>query len=295
MTSPWQDRYVDVDGIRTHYLEAGDGEPLVLVHGGLVWCCGELTYGAVIGPLARHFRVIAVDVVGFGETAARGPEHHSAQSQGEFLVRFIRTLGTPVHLAGNSHGGWLVQYIAHEAPEAVRRLVVINSLNGTSPIPDDYPLPRDTDAAPTPARVRENLTAFYVNPAIVTEERVRRTCEVSALNFAFARERRATLGSTPAEWNRNLLYRGAHISEHAGRLAMPVLLTWSRENPGASPADATVFLRRLPDAELHVWTGAGHHVMTEHPEGWTAVVATFLRAPREAAGRHVRRATASQS
>ncbi|MDR7418427.1 MAG: alpha/beta hydrolase [Armatimonadota bacterium] len=280
MAGPWQDRYIAVDGVRTHYLEAGTGEPIVLVHGGLVWCCGELTYGAVIDPLAGHFRVIAVDVPGFGETPARAPEHYTARGQGDFLVRFVRALGAPVHLAGNSHGGWLVQYIAHEAPEMVRRLVIINSLNGTSPIPDDYPLPRDTDLEPTPARVRENLRAFYANTAVVTDERVRRTHEVSSRNFAVARARRAVLGSTPAEWNRHLLYRGVHISEHAGRLPVPVLMTWSRENPGASPADATVFLGRLRDGELHVWTGAGHHVMTEYPEGWTAVVTGFLRSTR---------------
>jgi pimeloyl-ACP methyl ester carboxylesterase len=289
MAPVWEDRYADVDGIRAHYLEAGAGEPIVLVHGGLVWCCGELTYGAVIGPLARHFRVIAVDVAGFGETPAPGPEHYSAQGQGDFLVRFVRSLGTPVHLAGNSHGGWLVQYVAHEAPEAVRSLVIVNSLNGTSPIPDDYPLPRDTDAEPTPARVREYLLGFYVDPAVVTEDRVRRTHEVSSRNFSFARSRRAFLGSTPAEWNRNLVYRGAHISEHAGRLEMPVLLTWSRENQGASPSDATVFLKRLRDAELHVWTHAGHHVMTEHAEGWAEVVATFLRSQRGAVDPRVRR------
>jgi pimeloyl-ACP methyl ester carboxylesterase len=283
MAAPWQHRYVEIDGLRTHYLEAGAGETLVLVHGGLVWCCGELTYGAVIGPLARHFRVVAVDVPGFGETEARAPEHYIARGQGDFLVRFVRSLGTPVHLAGNSHGGWLVQYIAHEAPEAVRRLVVINSLNGTSPIPDDYPLPTDTEAEPTLERVRAQLRAFYVHPDVVTADRVRRTYEVSTSNFAVARARRRVMGATPGAWNRNLLYRGVHIAEHAGRLAVPVLLTWSRENPGASPADAAAFLGRLRDGELHVWTGAGHHVMTEYPEGWTAVVAAFLRSDRPAA------------
>jgi pimeloyl-ACP methyl ester carboxylesterase len=103
---------------------------------------------------------------------------------------------------------------------------------------------------------------------------------VSAKNFEFARARRAALGDTPAEWNRNLLYRGAHISERAGTLAMPVILTWSRENPGASPADAVVFSTRLADAELHVFANARHHVQTEHPQRWADVVATFLKSSR---------------
>jgi len=76
MPAPWQDRTIDVDGVRAHYLEAGEGETLLLIHGGLVWCCAELTYGAVIGPLSRDFHVVAVDVVGFGLTPGRGPQDY---------------------------------------------------------------------------------------------------------------------------------------------------------------------------------------------------------------------------
>lgn len=277
---PWVDRIVDVDGVPAHYLEAGRGETLLLVHGGLVWCSAELTYGAVIPLLAKAFRVVAVDVVGFGLTPGREPDDFSPQAQGRFLVRFLETIGGPVHIAGNSHGGWLVQYVAHEVPHLISRMVIINSLNGTAPIPDDYPLPRDVEAPPSYERIHRDLLAFYVRKDLVTEQRVQRTHELALRNYAFARARRSFLGETPAGWNRNLLYRGRHISAHAGELRCPVLLTWSRENTGASPADATVFLNRLRDGELHVFTNAGHHVMTEHPERWSAVVGDFLSSPR---------------
>ncbi|MGH2405924.1 MAG: alpha/beta fold hydrolase [bacterium] len=277
----WRDRTLDVDGVPAHYLEAGEGEALVLIHGALAWCCAELTYGAVIGPLSRSFHVIAVDVIGFGLTPGRGPQDFAAQAQGDFLVEFLRRLGRPAHLAGNSHGGWLVQYVAHHAPDLARRLVIINSLNGTSPVPTGYPLPRDTEAPPTLDGVGRYLRDFYLDERVVTEERVRRTHEMWTRNFDFARARRTALGSTHAQWNTNLLYRGVHISEHAGRLGRPVLLTWSRENTGASPADAAAFLQRLSDGELHVITGAKHHVQTEHPERWTAAVTQFLRSSRD--------------
>jgi pimeloyl-ACP methyl ester carboxylesterase len=276
----WQDRTLDVDGVRAHYLEAGRGETLVLVHGALAWCCAELTYGEVIEPLGRSFRVIALDVVGFGLTPGRGPEDFSAQAQGDFVVGFLRRLGGRVHLAGNSHGGWLIQYAAHEAPDLVDRLVIINSLNGTSPIPAGYPLPRDTDAVPTTDSVERYLRDFYLRSEPVTPERVQRTTEVWSHNFEFARARRTVMGRTPQTWNQNLVYRGAHISEHAHELRRPVLMTWSRENTGASPADAAAFLNRLPDGELHVITGARHHVQTEHPQRWSDVVTQFLRTPR---------------
>jgi 2-hydroxymuconate-semialdehyde hydrolase len=274
----WANRTLDVDGTPAHYLEAGRGETLVLIHGALTWCSAELTYGTVVGPLSLRLRVVAVDVPGFGLTPGRAPDHFPASGQGSFLVRFLRRLGGPVHLAGNSHGGWLVQYIAHEAPDLVRKIVIINSLNGTSPIPPDYPLPLDPHQPPSLDDVRAYLRDYYLHPEPVTESRVRRTHELWHRNFDFARARRRALGWTPETQNRNLLDRGAHIAERAGELPMPVLLTWSRENPGASPADAVRFLGRLRHGELHVLTGAGHHVMTEYPERWSEIVVAFLTA-----------------
>jgi pimeloyl-ACP methyl ester carboxylesterase len=274
--SEWRSRYVEVDGVRAHYLEAGEGETVVLVHGALVWCSAELTYGAVIGPLSRRFHVVAVDVIGYGETPGRGPQDFSSVAQGDFLVAFLRRLGRPAHLAGNSHGGWLVQYMAHEAPDLVRKLVVVNSLNGTSPIPEAYALPRDVEQTIDEEYVRRDLRAFYVDPALVTDARVARTLELSLRNYEFAAARRRWTGPTPGDWNRNLLYRGQHICEYAGDLRRPVLLTWSRENRGASPEDALRFFRRLTDGEMHLWSRAGHHVQTEHAESWSHVVGEFL-------------------
>ncbi|MBM3451041.1 MAG: alpha/beta hydrolase [Armatimonadetes bacterium] len=272
----WQSKTLDVDGVRAHYLEAGEGDTIVLVHGALVWCSAELTYGSIIEPLSRRFNVVAVDVIGYGETPGRGPEDFSSVAQGDFLVKFLRRLDRRAHVAGNSHGGWLVQYMAHEAPDLVRKVVIINSLNGTSPIPADYPLPRDVEQTIDEAYVRKDLLSFYVDPKLVTDARVGRTLALSLRNYDFALARRKWTGPLPADWNRNLLYKGKHISEFAGALNRPVLLTWSRENRGASPEDALRFYRRLRDGEVHVWSHAGHHVHTEHPESWSYVVGEFL-------------------
>src|SRR5690606_1861589 len=125
-------------------------------------------------------------------------------------------------------------------------------------------------------RIRASLSSLYVRQELVTEERIDTALEIARLNHAFARARAQATSSTVDDANRNLMYRGAHISEHAGALRVPVLLTWSRENPGATPADAARFLERLHVGELHVLTGAGHHVMTEFPERWAEVVIGFL-------------------
>jgi len=287
MNNTWTDRYVEVDGVETHYIEAGEGDPVVLVHGGGMASCGAVNYGDVMEPMSDHYRVIAPDLVGFGETPGRGPEDYPAAAQGDFLVEFLETLDGPVHLGGNSHGGWLAQYAAHEAPDRISRLIIINSLNGCMPIPPApeglqyiYHEEGHTHEEPTLKHVREDLLEFYDDNDLVTDERVQRFFEMSKRNHEFAEKRAQSVTSTIEDANGNLTYRGAHISEHADDLDVPVLLTWSRENRGATPEDAMGLFNRIDDAEMHIFTGAKHHVQAAYPRAWTDVVSQFLESDR---------------
>lgn len=285
MSVAWHHRHLDVDGLRAHYLEAGEGdETLLLIHGGGHASSAELNYGDCLAPLARRgLRVIALDVAGYGETDGADERHYPASAQGDFIVRVMEELELDAHVGGNSHGGWLAQYVAHEAPERVKKLVIINSLNGIMPIPPEpeglkYVLgpAGHPHEVPTEANTRRDLGKFFVDARLVTDERIRRHVEIGSRNHAYALARARARHSSVDALNDDLMYRGRHISESAGDLPMPVLLTWSRENRGATPSDALRFLDRLRLGELHVFLHAGHHVMTEHPERWSSVVAAFL-------------------
>ena len=98
MDKPWQDNYVNVDGVKTHYLEAGMGDTLLLIHGGGVESCAEINYGEVIGPLSKYFHVIAADTIGFGLTPGRGPQDYTFESQGNFLINFLDTIWSFQHI-----------------------------------------------------------------------------------------------------------------------------------------------------------------------------------------------------
>jgi pimeloyl-ACP methyl ester carboxylesterase len=279
----WHSRFLGVDGARVHYLEAGSGDTtLVLVHGGIVWCSAETEFGAVMPFLASRTRVIALDVVGFGRTPARGVDDLASPTMGAFLVSFLRALGGPVFVGGNSHGGWLATYAALEAPDAVEGLVVINSGStvvasrsdgGAAAFDPRWALP---ERLPSRDDVRRDLIAFYRQPHVVTEERIDRCHELAVEHYEGAAERQRLHGMTAADRNRSLAYRGRHISYSADALEMPVLLTWSRENRGASPEDAMQFFNRLRDAQMHVWVNAGHHLQLEHPASWAHVVTSFM-------------------
>ena len=107
-----------------HFIEAGRGQPLLLLHG-LGSSCQDWEYQ--IPEFSRHFRVLAPSLRGFGETEIPdGP--HSVKTWADDVGAFIRyhELDT-VHLMGFSMGGAVAFQLAVDQPELVSRLVIVNS------------------------------------------------------------------------------------------------------------------------------------------------------------------------
>jgi pimeloyl-ACP methyl ester carboxylesterase len=273
--------WIDLGGVKAHYIHAGAGEPLVLVHGQLPWCSSEATYGDVVAPLGRHFKTFAVDVVGFGYTTPRGPEDYSGKAQAEFVIRFIEALNVgPVHLAGNSHGGFLTQYVAHERPDLVKKLVISNSLNGTALIPSEnytFASERRHYKSQTVEQIRAMLAGYYQHKDLVTEERVRLVHDIYQRNYEYAQKRGVAVGGSIDAFNENLSYKGKHISEWGGQLKIPVLLMWSE--PGSRVEWGVSHFFRVPGAEMHILPWSGHHLFTDQRDRWVQVVTDWLKHP----------------
>src|SRR4051794_27961213 len=95
--------YVDVGGVRTWYDEDGEGEPLVLMHGGLV---DARFFEENIGPLAQHFHVYTPERRGHGHTPdVEGPITYDLMAQ-DTIAFLEAVVGEPVHLVGHSDGGF---------------------------------------------------------------------------------------------------------------------------------------------------------------------------------------------
>ena len=278
MSSEYKHSWLDVDGVKTHYIEAGEGDPFVLIHGGLAGSSGEANYGDIVGPLGEKFHAIAPDVIGFGYTDPRGPQDYPGHAQGDLLIRFIEVLNEgPVYLAGNSHGGFLSQWVAHNRPDLVRRLIIINSLNGTHPLPSRryiYAPGGHQYTKPDPESIRQRMFNFYAHKDLVTDERVKRSYEITLRNYEYADKRGRVNSSTIEDANRNLSYKGRHISEWGSELKMPVLLTWSE--PGSKIEWGLRHFFKVPGCEMHLFPWSGHHVQTDQSDRWVQVVTNWL-------------------
>jgi pimeloyl-ACP methyl ester carboxylesterase len=119
-------RYVDVEGIRLHYLEAGAGEPVLLLHG---WPTSSFLYRNVIGKVAEQHRAIAPDLPGFGQSdkpldASYSFRFHAKILDGLLAALNVDTTGLVVH----DLGGPIGLYWACHRPERIRKLALLNTV-----------------------------------------------------------------------------------------------------------------------------------------------------------------------
>lgn len=134
---PIRDRYVVADGIRTHYLEAGEGDPVVLLHSGEFGGRAEFSWEYVLPVLAESYRVIAPDWLGYGGTAKL---HDFGGKRARMMSHMRRTLEVlaveDAHLVGNSMGATFLAKMAAD-PDLRLRPRSITLISGGGFMPDN--------------------------------------------------------------------------------------------------------------------------------------------------------------
>lgn len=116
-----------------HHIEAGSGEPLVLIHGG---GGGGANWFRIIGPLSRRFRVLAPDLPGFGESTAARVTGPLGSQAAEFLEDWLARVGAgPARLVGTSFGALAALRLAQAKPDLVKRLVLIDTVGLGAAVP----------------------------------------------------------------------------------------------------------------------------------------------------------------
>jgi len=256
--------YVQAGAWRIHYLEAGAGPPLVLVHG--LSSDATLDWGRLVAPLGRSFHVYAPDLPGFGESERPPAADYSIPMQVEAVRAFLGAVGVGrARVAGLSMGGWIACRLAGEHPETVERLVAVDAA-GMRPdgptIPAEVLLPQDEDGVRRlVAAVRHNAP---VPPSFVARDILaRRRQEEWITRRALESMRQGR------DWLNGTL----------GRAGMPVLIVWGKQDALIPVAYAARLKAEFPHAELEVLDGCGHVPMADCPGAFDRAVVPFLSAP----------------
>jgi 2-hydroxymuconate-semialdehyde hydrolase len=124
----YQYRNIVVGDIKTHFLEAGSGPDLVLLHGGEYGASAEITWRDNIEALAKTFHVVAPDILGWGQTDKLYSFSDPAGLRIKHLQRFLEIIGIgKAYFVGNSAGGGLVlrASVRYPAPLQIRKMVTI--------------------------------------------------------------------------------------------------------------------------------------------------------------------------
>lgn len=266
---------VAVQGMPVHLRDEGSGPPLVLLHG---TGASLHTWDGWAEHLADTFRVVRLDLPGFGLTGPHPHDDYRIAAYVDFLAAVLDTLGLErVHLAGNSLGGFIAWRFALAHPERVGRLVLVDASGAPVPDPDGSPFVFRLARVPllnqlftvvTPRSVLEtSLRDVYADDSRVTPVLIDRYDDLARRpgnRAAFVAR-----ANTPPEPD-----RFHALADYAG----PVLLQWGAADTWIPLAHADSFAAVLPNDTLVVYPDAGHVPMEERPAATARDVRRFLLA-----------------
>lgn len=141
-TWPFEPRYFDGAGFHQHYIDVGEGEPIVCLHGEPTW--GYL-YRHMVSPLAENNRVIVPDHMGFGKSETPQDREYTLQTHTENLTALVEHLDlTDITFVIQDWGGLIGTAFAVRNPQRVKRMVYMNTVNGYGRISRDLPGPNES-------------------------------------------------------------------------------------------------------------------------------------------------------
>jgi pimeloyl-ACP methyl ester carboxylesterase len=258
------------NGIKTNYLEAGEGDPVILIHGSGPGVTAYANWRVVIPALAQKFRVIAPDVVGFGFTERPSDVEFGVQTWANQVLGLMDSLGVHrAHLVGNSFGGAIALRIATQYPDRVDRMVLMGSMGVDFPITEG--LERVWGYEPSFENMRRVLDVFAYSRDLVNDE----LAEVryrGSIQPGFQESFSAMFPAPRQRWV------GAMTSPEAEIRALPhkTLLIHGREDQ-VIPVQASFKLLELIDnADLHVFSHCGHWSMIERSAEFNRLVSEFF-------------------
>lgn len=263
-------RFVAIDGLSVHYRDEGKGLPLVLLHASP---SSLQTFDGIAEELSKQFRVIRLDLPGYGLTGPNATGDYSLQWYMRFLDSFLTAVQVnSCYLAGNSFGGRLACEYAYEQPGRVKKLILLAA--------SGYPLKEEGVLAMKMART----TVFrpivrYVTPKFFI-----------AMNLKEVYGGRHEVPAKTVDRYYDLLLREGNrdtfiamsnreqgeSSGHIKALRIPTLILWGKDDSIIPPRYAELFHKDIPGSRVIVYDGAGHIPQEVVPEKIAADMRAFL-------------------
>jgi haloalkane dehalogenase len=273
---PYEPRYVEQDGLRMHYVDEGDGEPVLLLHGEPTW---SYLYRKLIPPLAAVARVVAPDYFGFGRSDKPvDRDWYSFDAHYASIERLVEELELRrLTVVVQDWGGPIGLRLAVTRPERVERLVIMNTGVGAGRAPSEEWL-----------RFREFVRR--VGTDLQPGQLVRITCVteltdevVAAYDAPFPTPESKTgplmfPELVPTEVDHPSTPKMLEVREALTRWEKPALVLFSDSDPIFSPQHGQRMAERIPGAEpAETIEGAGHFLQEDRGGELGERIARWLR------------------
>lgn len=266
-------RFVQVGSERIHYHDAGDGPPLLCIHGGAPGAFGWGNFGRNVAALSQYFRVLVVDLPGYGKSGKPQIEVDRNGFYAKTFCEFLSALGlSRANVLGMATGGAVAMRMAIDAPQSVQNLILVSAAGGLA-IYHVKPVQTASQAyyagsGPSLEKMRAYLEQLLYDPALITEDVLRERYEASVdPEFQHqAPEGRTKVRHTPSDlWKKLDLIQA------------PTLILWGRENRAQNLESAVFMHSRIRDSQLHVFGQCGLWVPYEKADEFNHQVISFLQ------------------
>ncbi len=267
-------KFVTVDGKKVHYLETGNGQPIILIHGFLY---NTVMWKKNIDALATKFKVYTIDLWGWGYSERLKENDYSFERYGKQIVGFMDALNIrKASLAGQSMGGGISVYVAAYHPDRVDRLILVDPAvipYPTTTIGQIYQIPfvgEFMNAIPGDALLKHNIRAiWFYDGNKASDEYCQEVLQSMCIKGSY---------SGMMFIIRNVL-KEPYVEKEAKLLSgmnVPILIVHGREDK-AIPLDRSKRLNDLwKGSKLVVFDKAGHSPHEEYPEKFNPLALEFL-------------------
>lgn len=258
------------------YVEAGEGEPLLFVHGSL---CDYRYWEPQLAGLARHYRCVAVSLTHYWPASddVQGMPFSWSEHTDE-VAEFIHRFGAgPMHVVGHSRGGCVTFHCARRYPE---RLLTLTLADPGGPLPL---------AGHPPELIPETVNALRAKAAHLIES----GCVEAGLQLFVDSVSRPGFWSMSTPAFRRMAMDNAHtlaqqfadplpayLPEDAEQVRCPVLLIDGEKSPDAFRRTVAALQTWLPDARRETIRGASHGMNLAHPSAFNRYIDGFIRTVR---------------
>lgn len=280
---PWdveqfEDKFVKVGDLNVRYWTMGEsGPPVILVHG--LGASVEF-WVRNIPILARHYRVYAVDIVGFGRSDKPMQYDWAVERVADFMDDFLNAVGLDkVHWVANSMGGLITLITAARHPTRTLSLTLVDSAGFSRKVTwlfrlMSVPLLGELMMMLGKGSLRFILRRLFADPKQVPENWVQvwaKILQQPGARQSFLRVLRSGIGLFGVK--RSILKAAQAV---VGQIGCPTLIIWGRQDR-ILPFDGGLrALSQIPGAQLHVWDGAGHLPMLEKAASFNGVILNWL-------------------